>query len=73
MRSAADDVRMTCVCMDDVHVRMTCADDVFVRTTSVCGRRPHACADDMCGRHVRTTCGNSGKNSSAYSLPADLF
>ena len=42
MRSAADDVRMTCVCADDVQVQKTCgqhvcADDVHVQMTSVCG------------------------------------
>ena len=39
MRSAADDVRMTCACADDVQVRMTCVDDMHVRTMCTCGRR----------------------------------
>ena len=38
MRSATDDVLMTCACADDVQVRMTCVDDVHVWTTCVCGR-----------------------------------
>ena len=50
MRSAADDVWMTCVHADDMQVWMTCAcrrcacaDDIHVRMTSMCGGR----ADDM--------------------------
>ena len=38
MRSAADDVRMTCTCADDVQVWTTCADDVHVWTTCTCRR-----------------------------------
>ena len=35
MRSAADDVRMTCAHVDDVCMQMTCADHVHMRTTCV--------------------------------------
>ena len=49
MRSAADDVRMTCVHVDDVQVRMTCAGDMHVQMTCMCGR--HACVDNV---HVMT-------------------
>ena len=43
MRSAADDVWMTCVHVDDVQVRMTCVDDM--QMTCMCGQ--HAHVDDV--------------------------
>ena len=46
MRSAADDVWMTCACVDDMQVQMTCLDDMQM----TCRCRRHA--DNMCGRHA---------------------
>ena len=45
MRSAADDVWMTCACADDMQVQMTCPDDM--QTTCRCGCRRHVHADNV--------------------------
>ena len=39
MRSAADEVQMTCACVDDMQVQTTCVDDVHMQMMCMCRRR----------------------------------